>query len=260
VTTPAPDIMFESVSIDGIPGEFGRSPGARSDRTIIYFHGGGYVIGSLRSHRGMLSLLGSAAGVRTLAVDYRLAPEHPYPAALDDAVRAYRWLLASGVAPSAIAVAGDSAGAGLAVATLVRARDEELPMPAAVALFSPFADLSGSGASVLGKAPDDVLVTPAIIAGMGGAYLGDGDRRNPYASPIFADLRGLPPLFIQVGSSECLLDDALRLARNAGAAEVAIEMKIWPKLPHVWQLFAGMFEEGRRSLAEAGEFLARHLS
>jgi acetyl esterase/lipase len=260
VTKPAPDIAFGAVTANGVSGEIGRAPASRADRTILYFHGGGYVIGSLPSHRGMVSALGQSAGARTLAVDYRLAPEHPYPAAIDDAVAAYRWLLESGAAPSSIALAGDSAGGGLAIACLLRARDEGLPMPAALSLFSPFADLSASSPTVQEKAVEDVLVSPAIIHGMAAAYLGGRDAKDPYASPIYGDLRGLPPMFIQVGSAECLLDDSLRLARTAGAAGVAVELKIWPKLPHVWQLFASLLEEGRQSLTEAGAFLARHFS
>jgi len=259
VTPPAPGSTFSQETANGVRVEIGITPGATSERTILFFHGGGYVVGSLASHRGMVSLLGEAAGMRTVAVDYRLAPEHLYPAAVDDALSAYRWLLDGGTAPGSIAVCGDSAGGGLTLAMLLRARDERLPMPAAAALFSPFVDLTGSGASLHEKAPEDVIVTPDIVHAMGRAYHPTGEHKNPYISPLFADLRRFPPLFIQVGTAECLFDDSLRLARHAGAAGVAVELKIWPRLPHVWQIFAAELDEGAQSLADAGRYIRNHV-
>lgn len=260
VTPPANNIVFETVFANGVAAEFGRSPSASGNKTILYFHGGGYLIGSLKSHRGLISRLGSAAGVRTLAVDYRLAPEHPYPAASDDAITAYRWLLEQGVAPSNIAFAGDSAGGGLSVATMLRARDEGVPLPAAAVLFSPWADLTCSGDTLREKAAEDVLVSAEIVAGMSSTYLAGADPRSVYASPIFADLSGLPPLLIHAGTAEVLLDDTLRLLRKAAIAGVSVDLKIWPKLPHVWQIFANVLEEGQQSLEAAGKFLSQHLA
>lgn len=259
VTPPPSDVKFTSEMANGVPVEVGKATGAAADKTILYFHGGGYVVGSLASHRGMVAWLGKEAGMRTVAVDYRLSPENAHPAAVDDALAVYRWLLEGGVPARSIVIAGDSAGGGLSLALLLRARDEGLPMPSAMALFSPFVDLTGSGRSVEEKAKEDLIVTPHIVTAMAAAYFPGGDLRIPQVSPLFADLTGLPPMLIHVGSAECLFDDSLRLAREAGAAAIPVELKIWPRLPHVWQIFASVLEEGRRSLHEAGRYLARHV-
>jgi len=258
--TPVDDsVRHESIMIGNVPAEIGCATGSDNSKTILYFHGGGYMIGSLQTHRGLVALLGQAAGVRTLAVDYRLAPEHPYPAASDDATQAYRWLLDGGAPPSSIVFAGDSAGGGLALATLLRARDEGLPLPAAAALFSPLTDLGCTGASMRDKMHEDVLVTENITRMMASAYLGNTDPKTPYASPLFGDLTGLPPTLIHVGSSEVLLDDSIRLLRALGIANVPTKLRLWAKLPHVWQLYSGLLDEGRESLTEAGLFLKDHL-
>lgn len=252
-------VAHERAFANGVPVEIGISTDADTTRTVFYLHGGGYVIGSTESHRGLVARVGVATRARTVTPDFRRAPEHPFPAALDDAVAVYRWLLDGGSDPASIAIAGDSAGAGLAVATLVRARDEGLPMPAAAILFSPLADLAGEGASMIDKAAQDPTVDAAGHARFCAMYLADADPRTPYASPIHASLRGLPPLLIHVGTAEALLDDALRLVRRAAIDDVAVELKCWLLLPHVWQFFAGIFGEGQQSIDEAGVFLRRHL-
>lgn len=255
------DASIQHIRADGagVPIEIGVSPGAELQKAILFLHGGGYVIGSTKSHRGFVGRLGIAAGVRTVTPDYRLAPEHPFPAAVDDAVAVYRWLL-SECAPEKIALAGDSAGGGLVVAALVRARQEGLSMPAAVALFSPLVDLAAGGESMLEKAAQDPSVTADTIARFRAMYLAGEDACTPLASPIHADLHGFPPMLIHVGTAEVLLDDSLRLARRAAVADVAVELKAWPQLPHVWQFFAGIFLEGQQSIEEAGAFLRSHLA
>ncbi|WP_319799128.1 alpha/beta hydrolase [Nitrobacter sp.] len=259
VTPASDDIVYQTVSANGVPAELGRAPGSDPVRTILYFHGGGYVIGSIASHRGLVARLGIAAKARTLAVDYRLAPEAPYPAASDDAIAAYRWLLDQGLKANMITFAGDSAGGGLALATLIRARDESLPRPAGIALMSPFVDLSCSALSIRDKAVEDILVSETVVNDMASAYLGDGDRHAAYASPLFADLTGLPPVLIHMSSSEVLLDDSVRLLGALGRANVPTSLRMWTGIPHVWQLFSAILDEGQESLSEAGRFLATQM-
>lgn len=256
--TPLPaGAAHRAENAGGVPVEIGAIGDEPTAATILFFHGGGYSIGSLESHRGMLAALGEAAGARTVAVNYRLAPEHPFPAALDDALAAYRWLLESGVDPHSVAFAGDSAGGGLAVATLVRARDEGLPLPACAVLFSPFTDLAGSGETMTLKAADDVMVTAEVLDRLSAGYIGGADAANPAISPIHADLRGLPPLFVFVGTAEVLIDDSVRLARKAMLGDVAVRLEAWPRLPHVWPMFAGILDEGREALVAAGTWIAQ---
>ncbi|KEO86880.1 hypothetical protein EH30_04410 [Erythrobacter sp. JL475] len=259
ITLPDPSIAFEAVNANGVPCEIGVAPGSRTDATIFYLHGGGYVIGSLASHRGLLSRLGQAAAMRTLAVDYRLAPEHPFPAAVDDAATAYQWLIDSGTPPEKIVFAGDSAGGGLAVATMLRCKSAGLPLPRAAVLFSPFADMGTSGQSIIENRPRDVLVTEGVAPSMAETYLAGADPRSPEASPIYGDLTDLPPILIQVSSHEVLLDDSLRLLRAAILADVKVHLRVYQGLPHVWQLFTGMLDEGQAALDEAGAFFKEQL-
>lgn len=259
ITPPDPSINYVSEVANGVPCEIGEAPGSRTDATVLYLHGGGYMIGSCQSHRGLVARLGQAAGVRTLAVDYRLAPEHPYPAAVDDAVAAYQWLLDGGTQPGRIFFAGDSAGGGLAVATMLRCKSRNLPLPGAAVLFSPFTDMGTTGQSLVDNLERDVLVTEGMAPGMAQGYLSGADPRSPEASPIYGDLTGLPPILIQVSSYEVLLDDSLRLLRAAILADVKVHLRVYQELPHVWQLYAGVLDEGEEALAEAGTFLATHL-
>jgi acetyl esterase/lipase len=230
------------------------------EHVIFYIHGGAFAIGTAASSVGLASALARQAGSRLVSIEYRLAPEHPYPAALEDAVAAYRGLLDAGVPPSAIAVAGESAGAGLTAALLVALKHGGLPQPSAAVLMSPWADLTLSGDSISGKAEADPALTPDGLARRAADYLAGSDPAGELVSPIFADLAGLPPLLIQAGSHEILLDDATRLAARAASADVAVSLEVTPGVPHVFQGFAGMLDDADRALTRAGEFLRTHLA
>lgn len=223
--------------------------------TILYLHGGGYYFCSPKSHRALVFGLATRANAPTFSLDYRLAPEHRFPGALDDAMAAYRHLVARGTPPESIVIAGDSAGGGLALATLVALRDAGDPLPARGVLFSPWTDLAASGTTIRSNDGADPMFSGPAIGRAGRVYLGDTPATHPYASPVYADLRGLPPLFIQAGSTEVLLDDSQRVADNARAAGVDVELQIWPKMPHVWQLFAPFIPEARHALDAAAGFV-----
>ncbi len=231
------------------------TPAANPARVILYLHGGGYVMGSINTHRELGQRLSRAAAARVLLIDYRLAPEHPHPAAVEDATRAYRWLLSRGVSPSRLVVAGDSAGGGLTVATLLAARDSGLPLPAAGVCLSPWVDLEGVGESMTTKAAADPLVQRDGLRRMGALYLNGQDPRTPLASPLYADLSGLPPLLIQVGTAEALLDDSTRLAERAREAGVEVDLEPWDDMIHVWQAFAAVLPEGQQAIERIGQFI-----
>jgi acetyl esterase/lipase len=254
-----PDVAVEPVDAHGVPAEWTRTPEAHGNGVILFLHGGGYVSGSLLSHRHMVAQVGREAGSRTLALDYRLAPENPFPAALEDALAGYRFLLSSGVAPSQIALSGESAGGGLALATALSLRAAGLPAPGCLWLSSPWVDLALTGESIDTKAAVDPLLSRAYLAELAGLYLDGADPRGPLASPLYADLAGLPPILIQVGSAETLLDDSLRLAAAAGAADVFVQLQVWPHMIHAWHLFYQDVADGRRSLASAGRFISDHV-
>ncbi|WP_175836924.1 alpha/beta hydrolase [Burkholderia anthina] len=230
-----------------------RGPG----RTLLYFHGGGYYFCSTKTHRPLVFRLTKRAGVRSFSLDYRLAPENRFPAALDDALAAYRQLLALGTPPESIVFGGDSAGGGLALATLVALRDRGEPLPAGAILFSPWTDLAGTGATMRTNDGPDPMFAGAALPKAAKLYLGDEAATHPYASPFYADFTGLPPLYIQVGSTEVLLDDSRRVADKAKAAGVPVEIEIWPDMPHVWQLYTPMVPESRDALDRAAAFLRR---
>lgn len=256
---PVPQpIDCRRVNAGGVPAEWIAAPESDAARAALYLHGGGYIIGSVRTHRGLMAGLSASAGARVLGLEYRLAPEHPFPAAVEDAVAAYHWLLQQGYAPERLAIAGDSAGGGLAVAAGVAARYLGLPLPAALVCFSPWTDFEGLGESMTAKAEVDPLVGRDNLEVFGGLYLNGRDRRAPLAAPLYADLRGLPPMLVQVGECETLLDDSTRLAAAAKDAGVPVELDIWPDMIHVWQLFAPILPEGRQALEQAGEFIRRH--
>jgi monoterpene epsilon-lactone hydrolase len=223
--------------------------------TILYLHGGGYYFCSPRSHRSLAFGLATRARAPAFSLDYRLAPEARFPAALDDALAAYRQLLTSGIPAKSIVIAGDSAGGGLALATLVALRDAGNPLPAGGVLFSPWTDLGASGASIRTNDGADPMFSGPAIGRAAEIYLGDTPATHPYASPVYADLQGLPPLFIQVGSTEVLLDDSRRVAQSARAAGVAVELQVWPDMPHVWQIFTPFIPEARRALDGAAAFV-----
>jgi len=258
------DVSAAEVSLGGVRAieltvDRGAEAGAVPSVDVLYFHGGGYVAGSARTGTHLAAELARRAGGRALSVDYRLAPEHPYPAAVKDGVAAYAGLLESGASPDRVVVAGDSAGGGLAVATLLAARERGLPQPAAVAVFSPWADLTRSGASMRTKDGADPLFSYAAMGWYADRYLPNGDRSAPLASPVFASLAGLPPLLIQVGSHEVLLDDAVRLAAAAGRDDVDVTLRVAAEGTHVFQLYFGALDEADEALDEVARFFARHL-
>jgi phosphinothricin tripeptide acetyl hydrolase len=254
---PDPGAVVSEAVLGGRPALDARPPDvAEPGRTILYLHGGGYAIGSPVSHRSLATHLAVAASARVILLDYRLAPEHPFPAAVEDAVAAYRTLLDGGVAPSALAIAGDSAGGGLTVATLLALRDAGLPMPACAVCLSPWADLTQSGATIETKADEDPMVRKIDLDSWADAYLGDHEPKDPLASPVFGDLAGLPPLLVHVGSREVLLDDAQRLVARAREAGVDVTLHVGEELIHVWHQFAGMIPEGTDSVRDVGEWVA----
>jgi acetyl esterase/lipase len=252
------DVAREPVDAAGVPAEWLSAPGAREDRAILYLHGGGYVIGSINTHRELASRIARASQSRALLINYRLAPEHPFPAGLEDATAAYRWLCSSGLEPGRIVVAGDSAGGGLTLATLLALRDAGEPLPAAGVCLSPWADLEGIGDSARPGAVDDPLVQLDGLVEMGERYLGGADPHDPLAAPIYADYAGLPPLLIQVGTREILLDDATRVAARARRAGVEVTLEPWDGLIHVWHAFGPEVPEAKEAVARIGEFVRKH--
>jgi acetyl esterase/lipase len=247
------------ISAGGVPADEVRPDGAPAARSILYLHGGGYVLGSARSHRSLAKRIAFAAGARVVVPDYRLAPEHPFPAAVDDAVAAYRWLQLDAGGPERVAVAGDSAGAGLALALLVRLRNHGAPLPACAVLLSPFVDLECRAESYDRLAAQDPIVGREMALGMGRTYVGEGgDTGDPLASPVRAELGGLPPLLVQVGSREVVLDDAHAIERRARAAGVPARLEVWDGMIHAWHLYAAALEDGRRAIAELGAFVRNH--
>ena len=257
---PAPrGVRVEAASGDGFRGESIIPP--KADGAVLYYvHGGGFVMGSPGTHRRIISRIACAAAARALVVDYRLAPENPFPAALEDCVAGYRWLLRHGVDARDVAFVGDSAGACLALSALVILRDAGDALPAAVACLSAATDLTLAGASHRTRAADEVVLTPAFCRYVATAYrCGDADARNPLASPLFADLHGLPPLLLHVGTHELFLDDSLRLADKARAAGVDVTLKVWDGLWHVFQVFAWL-PEAREALEEIGQFARARIS
>jgi acetyl esterase/lipase len=259
-TSPvAADIRLEATDANGVAAEWSLAPGSDPSRVLLFFHGGGYCSGSIVSHRGMVTEVGRSARVRTLAVAYRHAPEHPFPAALEDARAAYGFLLDHGIAAGEIALGGDSAGGGLTLALMTSLRDAARPLPGCAWLVSPWVDLQMTGASLAEKASVDPLISKPYLEELASAYLAGADPANPLASPLNADLAGLPPLLVQVGSAETLLDDAVRIAQRAGAADVPVNLEIWPHMIHAWHLWAAQLEEGRRAIASAGAFIRARL-
>lgn len=256
----ADDVSLTAVDADGVAAEWSTVPKSDGSRVLLFFHGGGYCSGSILSHRRMVSEAGRAANVRTLAVGYRLAPEHPYPAALEDAASAWHFLRRTGFAASHIAVGGDSAGAGLTAALIQRLRAAEEELPGCAWLVSPWTDLTMSGSTLTTKDGIDPLIHKPYLEELARAYVAaDLDRKDPRISPLYADLRGFPPMLIQVGSSETLLADATHFAAAAGSAEVAVTLEIWPHMIHAWPLWNAKLEPGRRALATAGAFIRARL-
>jgi acetyl esterase/lipase len=260
VSPVADDVKLAPVDAGGVPGEWSSVPGSDASRVLLFFHGGGYCSGSIRSHRRMVSEAGRAAKARTLAIAYRLAPEHPYPAALEDAHSAWQFLRQAGIAAHHIAVGGDSAGGGLTAALINRLKSAGEELPGCAWLISPWVDLTMSGSTIASNDAVDPLIHKAYLEELAGAYVSASvDRRDPSVSPLFADLTGFPPTLIQVGSAETLLADATRFAAAAGAADVSVRLEIWPHMIHAWHLWNARLETGRRALTSAGEFIRARL-
>ncbi len=251
----APDAQCERVDAGGVPAEWVAAPGADPSRAVLMLHGGGYALGSIETHRRLGYDLSAASAARVLMIDYRLAPEHPFPAPVEDAVAAWRWLLAQGLRPSRLSIIGDSAGGGLVLSTLVSLRDAGLPLPGCAVAISPWVDLEMRGGSVQSRAAVDPMVSEEGLQAFARMYLGERDRRTPLAAPLHAELAGLPPVLVQVGSAEVLLDDALRIAEKLHTAGNDVRLSVWPNMPHVFTFFAPVMSEGRDGCREIGEFV-----
>jgi monoterpene epsilon-lactone hydrolase len=256
----APDVQQKPVEIGGVAGVEVTIQGNEAENVILYFHGGVYVIGSAAFSVPLVGDLVRRAGAKAITLEYRLAPEHPYPAAVEDARAAYEGLLAQGIAPAQIALAGESSGGGLAVATLLALREAGVPLPSCGYLMSPYVDLTLSGETLAEKREVDPLLTPDGLRARVPDYVVEGDPCDPYISPIFGDLRELPPLLIQVGSHEILLSDALRLAARAAISDVSVTLDVTSGVPHVFQAYAGLLDEARTALDRASDFLKAQLA
>lgn len=257
---PHPTAQVKPINADGIVAELISSLHGNPEHIILYLHGGGFAFGSCQTYRRIACDLAEASAASVLLIDYRLAPEHPYPAALEDTLTAYRWLVNSrGFQPSQVAIAGDSAGGNLALAALLSLRDAGELSPSSALLISPYCDMTRTGKTIATHADIDPIVSPQLIDTITAWYAPNENLRHPLLSPLYADLSGLPPLLIHVGTAEILLDDALRLAHQARLANVAVELKVWQKMIHCFHLFAPILEEGQRAIVEAGAFLHYHL-
>jgi epsilon-lactone hydrolase len=254
------DVTVSAAALGGVPTAEVTVDGVEPRHVVLYFHGGVYVLGGASQAAGLAAQIGRRTQAKVISVDYRLAPEHPYPAAVDDALAAYDALLQGGTAPADIAFAGESAGGGLAIATLVNARDHGLPLPAAALVMSPYADLTLAGTTLETKRKADPLLSREALQARVPDYTGGQDAALSLISPIFADLSGLPPLIIQAGTHEVLLDDALRLARQAATADVAVTLDVTPGVPHVFQAYYPILDEAAAALDRAGQFLSAQLS
>ena len=260
VPGPPADVQFVNVDAGGIAAERITTPLSRPERHVLYLHGGAYVAGSPALYRDFTWRIAARARAHVLCIDYRLAPKHPFPAALDDALRAYRWMLAENIDPKRMAIVGDSAGGGLTFATMLRLRDEKLPLPAAAVVISPWTDLALTGSSLRRNAKRDVLLQLEPMPEFTRAYLAGIDARTPYASPLYGDPTGLPPTLIQVGGEEMLLDDSVHMADKMRAAGCEVQLEIWPRMPHVWHFYARIMPEAREALSHIGVFLRDKLS
>jgi epsilon-lactone hydrolase len=259
-SAPLPeDVRTRTIELGGVPAVEVRAGAAPPAGTVLYFHGGAYAMGSAAASVGLVSEIARRAAATVLSVDYRLAPEHPFPAAIDDALTAYRALLDGGVPAGSVAVTGESAGGGLALALLLAIRDAGLPQPSSATVLSPWADLTQSGGTMSTRAEADPALTRRALQVRAADYLAGADPRTPLASPLHADLRGLPPLLIQAGAREILLDDALRLAARAARANIPVTLQTFPGAPHVFQGFAPLVEEAARALDHVAAFLNSHL-
>ena len=254
------DVKSESVDVDGIPAVWISAPNALNDLVILYLHGGGYIAGSIKSHKGLAAELSRMSKARVLLIDYRLAPEHIFPAAIVDSTKAYRWLISNeGILPNNVIIGGESAGGGLTIATLVKLRNEGVKLPAAAVCLSPWTDLANTGDSLKTNAGMDPFLSAEDVETMAKLYCGNKNAKNPLISPLYADLQGLPPLLIQVGSAEVLLDDSIRVADRAIEAGVDVELKIWQDMVHAFAILFQWAPEGKEGIEQIGEFIQKHI-
>jgi monoterpene epsilon-lactone hydrolase len=259
INFPAPPALYtEKIDADGVPCLWASMPGTSAERTILYLHGGAYLLGSPNGYRGFAAALSQATDARVLLVDYRLAPENPHPAALDDATTAYRWLLKATRYPALIVVAGESSGGGLALAALAALRAAGDDLPGAAVCISPWVDMTLSGASIDDNAQLDPFISKFVLEMMAGAYLQGQDPETPSASPLFADLTGLPPTLILVGTNEALLDDSTRLADRARNAGVTVTLNVADDMYHMWPIMSAFLPEARNAVQEIGRFVRNH--
>lgn len=253
------EVEVEAVSAGGVPAEWVRWPESDGEGVLLYLHGGGYIFGGPDGYRDLAWRLAREGNMRVLLVDYALAPEHPFPRAVDDATAVYRWLLNEGHSPERIAVAGDSAGGGLSAALMINLKNLGLPQPAAAVLISPWTDLAMTGESVEQNADADSMLTREALIKASSMYLGDRDPKAPLASPLYGDLSELPPLMVVAGSIEILLSDSERLVENVNKSGGSASLSIWPGMPHVFPVFAARIPEGKQAVSEMAEFLAREV-
>jgi epsilon-lactone hydrolase len=253
------DVKCDPIDAGGVPAEWVSTPGAVENNVILYLHGGGHVAGSINTHRDLVARISRASKTRVLIIDYRLAPEHPFPAGLNDCISAYKWILSQGIKPENLIIAGDSAGGNLTLTSLIKLRDEGMLLPVAAVCLSPATDLTLSGESLKTRAELDPFVTPEGIEFMVSQYVEQKDRKNPLVSPLFADLRGLPPLLIHVGTSEVLYNDSTRLAQRAKEAGVDVTLEIFEDMIHVFHAFAMWAPEGQEGIDKISDFVNKHL-
>jgi acetyl esterase/lipase len=251
-------VQVERLDISGLPAAWVRSAQANPERVIVYLHGGGYVVGSIDDYKMLCGQMADVLKTNLLIPEYRLAPENPFPAAVEDAKDIYRWLLEQGFKPANIVIAGDSAGGGLGLAAVLALRDDGVPLPAAIVCLSPWADLTFQGQSHQAKAKSEAMLTSEKLHEWAGFYAGAENPAHPLISPVYADFRGFPPLLIQVGSEEILLDDARMVAEKARAAGVDVTLKIWEGMWHVWQMLGEFVPEGKAAIEEIGRFIELH--
>jgi acetyl esterase/lipase len=254
-----PAVKREKADANGVSGEWITAPGISGETTMLYIHGGGWTIGSVNTHARLVGNISAAADVRAFSIDYRLAPEHPFPAGLDDCITAYKWLLDQGVSPARLVIAGDSAGGNLTLVSLVRLRDEGLPLPAAAVCLSPATDFAQTGESYTTRREADPMIQPDGMPKVREAYLPGRDPKDPLISPLYADLSGLPPMLIQVGDAEVLRDDSTQFAARAKAAGVDVTLEVWDEMIHVFQFFAPLLPEGTEAIAKIGAFVKGHV-
>jgi monoterpene epsilon-lactone hydrolase len=252
--------VIETVTAGGVPSEWVSAPNAASDKIFICLHGGGYTMLSSKAFHPLASLLSSASGCRGLVIDYRLAPEHPFPAAVDDVTAAYRWLLEQGNPARNIVIVGFSCGGGLALATMITLREAGVPLPAGAVLLSPWTDLAGTGESMKTRSEADPMITPEMNRFHAALYANGTDLHHPLISPLYADLHGLPPMLIHVGSDEIMLDDSTRLAERAKVAGVEVTLDIWEGMWHNWHAFAPQLPEGLQAIEQVGQFIRQKLT